>query len=57
MLRELIKSYKDKQRRKELRRKLRKLKKTLLSKENITKIVIGFVSFALIASYVLPYII
>ncbi|MBI2414492.1 hypothetical protein HYV31_01425 [candidate division WWE3 bacterium] len=49
--------YKDKKKRKELRRKIKRAFKHTFSLKTMQKIVIAFVSIALIASYVLPYII
>lgn len=52
-----IEEFKDRKRRKELRRRLRRNLKNAFSLKTFQKIVIAFVSVALIASYVLPYII
>ncbi len=53
----LINDYKEKQRRKELKRKIRWVFKIIFSKKTMQKVVIAFVSIALIASYILPYIV
>jgi len=56
-LKELKTNWKDKKKRKETRRKIRKIRKRLFNKKNFVKVVIAFTSIALVASYVLPYII
>lgn len=53
----LINDYKERQRRKELKRKIRRVFKIIFSKKTMQKVVIAFVSIALIASYILPYIV
>jgi uncharacterized membrane protein YheB (UPF0754 family) len=52
-----VEEYKDRKKRKELRRRLRRNLKNVFSFKTFQKIVIGLVSVALIASYILPYII
>lgn len=56
-IKEFKKNMKDKKKRKEMRRKIRRFRKKFFNKENFVKVVIAFVSIALVASYVLPYII
>lgn len=56
-IKEQIQDYKDRKKRKEMRRKIRKAFRNTFSMKTMQKIVIAFVSIALIASYILPYVI
>ena len=57
VIKEKIQDYKDKKKRKEMRRAIKRALKNTFSTKTLQKIVIAFVSIALIASYILPYII
>ena len=49
-------ALRDKKRRKMFRKKMRRIKRRILNKKTLTRIFMGFMAVALIASYVLPYV-
>jgi hypothetical protein len=56
-LKNIQETLKNRKRRKAIRKKFRRLKKRIFNKRTLTKIFMMFMALALIASYVLPYIV
>lgn len=55
-VKEKLEKIKSKKRRKALRKKIRRIKRRIFNKKTLTKIFMMFMAIALIASYVLPYV-
>ena len=55
-IKQIPQNIKDRKQRKAMRKKLRKIKKRIFNRRTLTKIFMGFMAVALVASYVLPYV-